>query len=1439
MNRRTVSYLALLALLTTLAGPAQARPELATQASTALISIDIALPEEVDRFEKTGLPVYARFHHPEGDYLLTGAGPGGQEAIVATGLTFRVLDPDITPLFEPPAKEDSRSAERLYAAYPMPGWPTPQWETYGHPLLDDGIRVLLRAAPGDAAHLVESGVEIEHISLDPKPLRPAAIEGAFPTAIDPDPVVQMMIEQVVSPTLYQYTGDLSGEWPVVVGGEPYTITTRYTYSGEPIGKATQYAGEHLEGLGLEVEYHAWDTITNPNVIGELPGIVDPEEVYLLCAHVDDMPPGPVAPGADDNASGVAAVLASADILTQYAWGCTLRFALWTGEEQGLLGSRAYARRSRLAGEEIAGVVNLDMISYNTIGSEPGINLFTKSDFTPTIELGQLFSDVIATYDLDLLPELWSVEGAGSDNFSFWINGYPAMLGIEDFNDFNPYYHSVNDRLEYLDMAYFTDYAKAALGTFVHMSDCLITGGLGYAGGAVRTAGGQPVAGATVTFEDGLGRTMSTASDEAGVYTRTLPVGVYSATAWAYGYLPTTVIGIEITTDTLTPQDFGLEIAPTYIVSGTVTEAGTGAPLHARVTVPGTPVPPAWTDPASGFYSLTIAQGTFTLHVTATAHHPADEVVVVPEGRPQHVELAPYACILLVDDDRLSPNVESFYTAALDSLGYDYDLWDTVAAEPTIEQLAGHRLVIWFTGRLYFDTLNPADEAALAAYLEGSSRGSQTSAGGGRLLLSSQEYLVDAGLTSFGQDYLGIVTYTNNTFQTDPIGRAGNPVGEGLGPFTLTQPPTWKASFRTDDVTGTHGGPFYWQGSGASNSTTCSDGPFKTVFLAWPLEGLTDLDDRAAVLEAVVRWFGGCQDGRLAGQVTDAASGAPLSGTVVTAWPGAFGGTSDPDGHYTLTLPADTYTVTAALPGYISQTITGVVVPPGLTTTRDFDLEPACTPVQEADFGWEPLTPTVGEVVTLTAEATGTAPIIYAWDLGIGKLGNGRSITHVYTSVGSYWVVLTATNCGTATDSAVHTVTVEPVCEPVVGAEFVWTPLHPHTGEPARFQATSWANGAEWLTQTVDNDNWAGEYNSLALDAANHPHISYRTGQYQDHLNYAHYNGASWQFEVLDSGGDGTSLALDSAGRPHICYHSGGLKHAYNDGSAWQIESVDNGGYFCSLSLDENGRPHISYAGPKYAYYDGTMWHIKVVDDGGMLTSLKLGRAGLPHISYYQPDSRDLKYAHYNGSTWQIETVDAGLEFDGSYTSLSLDTKGHPHIAYYDRVYDDLKHAWYDGALWQIEIVDSEGDVGGWSSLELDTDDHAHISYFDWTNQDLKYAHHNGAAWHIDRVDTTGSVGTWTSLALDTWGRPRISYTQGPGNLCYAKLAYVLPTPPITYTWNLGNGTLATGEVISHSYALPGTYTVTLTATNPCGEAVVTDTIIVAPACKLYLPVVWK
>jgi hypothetical protein len=316
--------------------------------------------------------------------------------------------------------------------------------------------------------------------LQPQPWPEPQAEALNLLVITPDANVQSMLDQVSTSTIYTYTAQLSGAQSATIGGAPYTISRRYTYSGTPIQKAGQLVGEHMQSLGLGVEYHVWGTSgtpsTYPNVIGQITGNTNPGDIYIIGAHLDDVPSLGTAPGADDNASGSVGTLIAADILSQYQWSCTLRFAFWTGEEQGLYGSAAYATRAKNQAQNIKGYLNMDMISYNS-GAPNEINLFSKSSVPGSVNMMNLYADAINAYGLNLVPVKSPVDTMGnySDNKSFWDKGYASILAIEDYyGDETPYYHTSGDTLSTLNMAYYTDFVKASLATFVHLSGCLIT-----------------------------------------------------------------------------------------------------------------------------------------------------------------------------------------------------------------------------------------------------------------------------------------------------------------------------------------------------------------------------------------------------------------------------------------------------------------------------------------------------------------------------------------------------------------------------------------------------------------------------------------------------------------------------------------------------------------------------------------------------------------------------------------------------------------------------------------------------------------------------------------------------------------------------------------------------------------------------------------------------
>jgi hypothetical protein len=401
----------------------------------------------------------------------------------------------------------------------------------------------------------------------------AGVSSAAPPRQTPPPFNQAIadaISQVTTPTLAYELAGLTGERPVTVAGSLYTITTRNSFQSEAISMATRYAYEQLADLGLAVTYHpyGYSGYQWRNVVAEKHGLVSPDEITLLTAHVDSLPSGPIAPGADDNGSGSVAVLMAARLLAPRYLARTVRFVLFTGEEQGLRGSAAYAADSKARGEQIKGVVNLDMTAYNS-DEDPIIDLYAHTSVPASLALTRLFSEVIGVYGLNLTPYRYSDEWPinASDQWSFLQKGYPAFLAIEDMGDFTPHYHTVSDTLSTLDLDYYADTTRAAIATIAHLGQVLPSGDLGQLSGTVHELDtGHPLSGATVVaLWPAYQYTFTSTTGANGVYSSSLPVGSYTLTVQgpAAGYYQATITDVLIVTNTITTRDAALAPWPRW------------------------------------------------------------------------------------------------------------------------------------------------------------------------------------------------------------------------------------------------------------------------------------------------------------------------------------------------------------------------------------------------------------------------------------------------------------------------------------------------------------------------------------------------------------------------------------------------------------------------------------------------------------------------------------------------------------------------------------------------------------------------------------------------------------------------------------------------------------------------------------------------------------
>jgi len=231
--------------------------------------------------------------------------------------------------------------------------------------------------------------------------------------------------------------------------------------------AASYIKQKLQSYGLPA-YDQNFSSTGRNVYAVQLGTLYPNKKYIICAHYDDMPSGTTAPGADDNASGTAAVIEAARIFTQYNSKYTIIYALWDEEEQGLIGSAYYALQAFNSGDSIMGVINLDMITWDS-NSDNKAEIHTRP-IANSIALKDLMLQVNTLYGIGLTLYTINPGATYSDHASFWNRNYGAILLIEYDSDFNAYYHTTNDKVQYFNLPYYLKMSKVSFGIVATLAD---------------------------------------------------------------------------------------------------------------------------------------------------------------------------------------------------------------------------------------------------------------------------------------------------------------------------------------------------------------------------------------------------------------------------------------------------------------------------------------------------------------------------------------------------------------------------------------------------------------------------------------------------------------------------------------------------------------------------------------------------------------------------------------------------------------------------------------------------------------------------------------------------------------------------------------------------------------------------------------------------------
>ena len=245
------------------------------------------------------------------------------------------------------------------------------------------------------------------------------------------------------------------------------------YRPGELAQTAEYIEAELAGAGYTVQRQEYDvdgTIC-VNLEVEIPGTIRPDEIVIIGAHYDSVAD---CPAANDNGSGIAAVLSLARTFFDSQNDRTLRFVAFVNEEAPYghteqMGSWVYARRCRQREEKVTAMLTLETIGCysDTPGSQKyprPLNLFYPSTgnfiaFVGNTRYGQLVRQVVRSFrqseqfpsQAGAMPEAMSDIGR-SDHWPFWQEGYRARM-VTDTAPFRyAHYHTLEDTVDKIDFA---------------------------------------------------------------------------------------------------------------------------------------------------------------------------------------------------------------------------------------------------------------------------------------------------------------------------------------------------------------------------------------------------------------------------------------------------------------------------------------------------------------------------------------------------------------------------------------------------------------------------------------------------------------------------------------------------------------------------------------------------------------------------------------------------------------------------------------------------------------------------------------------------------------------------------------------------------------------------------------------------------------------------
>jgi bacterial leucyl aminopeptidase len=239
-------------------------------------------------------------------------------------------------------------------------------------------------------------------------------------------------------------------------------------SSEYIKEAWSKLSKHRSDVKVELFKHK--NFPQPSIVLTIEGSESPEEIIVLGGHADSISDEHMAPGADDNASGIASITETIRILMSHDFKPkrTLQFMAYAAEEVGLFGSQEIARSYRTKQSKVIGLMQLDMTLFKGSADKDIVLISDYTNKEQNLFLGKLVDEYVKV--------AWGYSKCGyacSDHASWSAMGYPASFPFEArFGEYSPLIHTVEDKLENYgdDASHSVKFSKLATAFMVEMSN---------------------------------------------------------------------------------------------------------------------------------------------------------------------------------------------------------------------------------------------------------------------------------------------------------------------------------------------------------------------------------------------------------------------------------------------------------------------------------------------------------------------------------------------------------------------------------------------------------------------------------------------------------------------------------------------------------------------------------------------------------------------------------------------------------------------------------------------------------------------------------------------------------------------------------------------------------------------------------------------------------